>query len=166
MQILRVSYPKSKIRMTTQMKDAGGKSGNRQAPSDWPKQRIRTALGGKVRTGFFPPWASPKFAHETSRKIIVDLLSTSWQNRRTRRNRKTRYRKPRFANRKRKVGWLAPSVQNKVDTHLTAIRKVHEILPVSQIIVEVASFDIQKVKHHTISGSEYQEGWQFLFLEC
>ena len=41
---------------------------------------------------------------------IVDLLSTRRQNRRTRRNRKTRYRKPRFDNRKRKDGWLAPSV--------------------------------------------------------
>ena len=61
------------------------------------------------------------------RNDIVNLLSTRRQNRRTRRNRKTRYRKPRFDNRKRKDGWLAPSVQNKVDTHLTVIRKVHEI---------------------------------------
>ena len=67
------------------------------------------------------------------RNDIVDLLSTRRQNRRTRRNHKTRYRKPRFNNRKRKDGWLAPSVQNKVDSHLTVIRKVHEILPVSKV---------------------------------
>ena len=97
------------------------------------------------------------------RNDIVDLLSTRRQNRRTRRNRKTRYRKPRFDNRKRKEGWLAPSVQNKVDTHLTAIRKVHEILPISKIIVEVASFDIQKIKNPTISGTEYQQGSQMDF---
>ena len=97
------------------------------------------------------------------RNDIVNLLSTRRQNRRTRRNRKTRYRKPRFNNRMRKEGWLAPSVQNKVDSHLTVIRKVHEILPITKIIVEVASFDIQKIKNPTISGTEYQQGEQLNF---
>ena len=92
------------------------------------------------------------------RNDIADLLSTRRQNRRTRRNRKTRYRKPRFNNRRRKDGWLAPSVQNKVNTHLTVIRKAHEILPIAKIIVEVASFDIQKIKNPTISGTKYQQG--------
>ena len=97
------------------------------------------------------------------RNDIVDLLSARRQNRRTRRNHKTRYRKPRFDNRKRKYGWLAPSIQNKVDTHLTVIRRVHEILPITKIIVEVASFDIQKIKNPTISGTEYQQGEQLDF---
>ena len=97
------------------------------------------------------------------RNDIVELLSTRRENRRSRRNRKTRYRKARFENRKRKDGWLAPSVQNKVDTHLTVIRKVHEILPISRIIVEAASFDIQKIKDPTISGTEYQQGEQLGF---
>ena len=97
------------------------------------------------------------------RNDIVDLLSTRRQNRRTRRSHKTRYRKPRFNNRKRKDNWLAPSVQNKVDSHLTVIRKVHEILPVSKIIVEVASFDIQKIKNPNISGADYQKGEQLDF---
>lgn len=92
------------------------------------------------------------------RNDITDLLSTRRQNRRTRRNRKTRYRKPRFNNRSRKDGWLTPSVQNKVNTHLTVIRKAHEILPIAKIIVEVASFDIQKIKNPTISGTKYQQG--------
>ena len=97
------------------------------------------------------------------RNDIVNLLSTRRQNRRTRRNRKTRYRKPRFNNRRRKEGWLTPSVQNKVDSHLTVIRKVHEILPITKVIVEVASFDIQKIKNPTISGTEYQQGEQLNF---
>ena len=94
------------------------------------------------------------------RNDIVNLLSTRRQNRRARRNRKTRHRKIRFDNRRRKEGWLAPSIQNKVDSHLTVIRKVHEILPVTKTIVEVASFDIQKIKNPTISGTEYQQGEQ------
>lgn len=97
------------------------------------------------------------------RNDIVNLLSIRRQNRRTRRNRKTRYRKPRFNNRRRKEGWLTPSVQNKVDSHLTVIRKVHEILPITKVIVEVASFDIQKIKNPMISGTEYQQGEQLDF---
>lgn len=97
------------------------------------------------------------------RNDIVNLLSTRRQNRRTRRNRKTRYRKPRFNNRRRKEGWLTPSFQNKVDSHLTVIRKVHEILPITKVIVEVASFDIQKIKNPMISGTEYQQGEQLDF---
>ena len=97
------------------------------------------------------------------RNDIVNLLSIRRQNRRTRRNRKTRYRKPRFNNRRRKEGWLAPSVQNKVDSHLTVIRKVHEILPITKVIVEVASFDIQKIKNPMINGKEYQQGEQLDF---
>lgn len=97
------------------------------------------------------------------RNDIVDLLSARRQNRSARRNRKTRYRRQLFSNRERKDEWLAPSVQNKVDTHLTAIRKIHEILPVSKIIVEVASFDIQKIKNPAISGADYQKGEQMGF---
>lgn len=96
------------------------------------------------------------------RNDIVSLLSTRRQNRRTRRNRKTRYRKPRFNNRVscKKKGWLAPSVRQKVNTHLTVVAKVHQILPVTRIIVETASFDIQKIKNPDISGAEYQQGEQ------
>ena len=99
------------------------------------------------------------------RNDIVNLLSTRRQNRRTRRNRKTRYRQARFENRvhSKQEGWLAPSIQNKVDSHLTVIRKVHEILPITKIVVEVASFDIQKIKNPAISGTEYQQGEQSEF---
>jgi N6-L-threonylcarbamoyladenine synthase len=97
------------------------------------------------------------------RNDIVELLSTRRELRRSRRNRKTRYRKPRFNNRKRKDGWLAPSVQQKVDSHLTMISKVHKILPVSDIVVEVASFDIQKIKNPTVSSTDYQQGEQLGF---
>jgi len=98
------------------------------------------------------------------RNDIVDLLSTRKQNRRIRRNR-LRYRKPRFLNRvkSKNKGWLAPSIQNKINTHLTIIEKIYKILPISKIIVEVASFDIQKIKNPNISGKEYQQGEQLDF---
>lgn len=104
----------------------------------------------------------------TLRNDIVELLSTRRQNRRSRRSRKTRYRKARFDNRKRKESWLSPSIQNKVDTHLTAVRKICEIIPVSKIIVETAAFDLQKLKAdiETLKrpeGTDYQQGEQLGF---
>jgi len=98
------------------------------------------------------------------RNDIVDLLSARRQNRRTRRNR-LRYRKPGFLNRvkSKNMGWLAPSIENKIQTHLSIVSNVHKILPVSKIIVEAASFDIQKIKNPTISGKEYQQGEQLDF---
>ena len=98
------------------------------------------------------------------RNNIVDLLSTRRQNRRTKRSR-LRYREPRFNNRikSKPKGWLAPSVENKINTHLNIIQKLYKILPISKIIVEVASFDIQKIKNPSISNEEYQQGDQLGF---
>ena len=99
------------------------------------------------------------------RNDIVDLLSTRRQNRRTRRNRKTRYRKCKFLNRIRSKnkGWLAPSIENKIHTHLKVVEGVYKILPITKMIVETASFDIQKIKNPAISGTEYQQGEQLNF---
>lgn len=102
-------------------------------------------------------------ADVTLRNDIVELLSTRREMRRARRNRKTRYRKARFDNRRRGDGWLAPSIKEKIDTHLTVIANVHKILPITKINVEVAQFDIQKIKNPNIQGAEYQQGEQLDF---
>ena len=95
------------------------------------------------------------------RDDVVELLSTRRQNRRTRRNH-LRYRPARFDNHAKPEGWLAPSVKQKVESHLKVIEEVHKILPISNIIVEVASFDTQLLKAllegKTISGIDYQQG--------
>lgn len=98
------------------------------------------------------------------RNDIVDLLSTRRQNRCTRRNR-LRYRKARFNNRvhSKNKGWLAPSVENKIHTHLRVVSDIHKILPITKVIVETASFDIQKIKNPDILGEEYQQGDQLGF---
>lgn len=99
------------------------------------------------------------------RDDIINLISTRRELRRARRNRKTRYRKPRFNNRikAKKDGWMAPSIKHKIDCHLTSVQKVMEILPITKICVEVASFDIQKIKNLGIEGKAYQEGEQLGF---
>ena len=97
------------------------------------------------------------------RDDIVKLLSTRRENRRTRRNRKTRYRKARFNNRKRTDGWLAPSVKQKADCHLQVIANAHKLLPITKVVIETASFDIQKIKNPDITGTDYQQGDQLGF---
>ena len=99
------------------------------------------------------------------RNDIVSLLATRHELRSTRRSRKTRYRKPKFNNRmiSKQEGWVAPSIRHKIDTHLTVIDKVCEIIPVSKIVTEVASFDIQKIKNLDISNETYQQGDQLGF---
>lgn len=105
------------------------------------------------------------FACETIlRTDIVDLLSTRSQNRRTRRSR-LRYRKPKFNNRvfSKKKGWVAPSVKQRIDSHLNEVNEIHKILPITKIVIEAAQFDTHKMKNPNISGIDYQNGEQLGF---
>lgn len=98
------------------------------------------------------------------RNDIIDLISTRRDLRRSRRNRKTRYRAKRINNRKnKKPGWLAPSIFNKIDTHLAVINRIHKMLPISKIVIETASFDLQMLKAidqglPLPEGTDYQQG--------
>ena len=106
------------------------------------------------------------FASEVElRDDVSKLLSDRLELRRSRRNRKTRYRAPRFDNRvhSKNKGWLAPSVENRIQAHLSRVRMVQSILPVSRIVVETASFDTQLLKNPDISGVQYQQGEQLGF---
>jgi len=102
-------------------------------------------------------------AEAKPRTDIQELLATRSQFRRARRSRKTRYRQARFLNRKKSEGWLAPSVEHRVEAHLKTIRMVHTILPVRKITIEVAQFDLQKIRHPEIEGKAYQQGPQYGF---
>ena len=93
------------------------------------------------------------------RTNISRLLSKRRMYRRLKRN-KLWYRPPRFNNRKKVGGWLAPSVQHKLDSHVKIVKFVSSILPITKVIVETAAFDIQKIKNPDISGREYQNGEQ------
>lgn len=94
------------------------------------------------------------------RSDIVNLLSTRKELRRHRRS-KLRYRKPRPNKSGRlKKGFIAPSVRHKIDSHIRIVNSVIKILPISRIIVEVASFDTQKIKNNSKDGSEYTIGEQ------
>ena len=66
------------------------------------------------------------------RTDITELIATRRSLRKSRRNRKTRYRKARFNNRShsKKKGWLAPTIQNRINAHLKVVDNVCKILPV------------------------------------
>ena len=92
------------------------------------------------------------------RTNVKSNLETKGIYRRNRRNRKTRYRKPRFNNRKRKEGWLPPSIQSRVDNTFSWIDKFLMLLPKSTLNIEVGKFDVQKMMNPDIKGEDYQQG--------
>ena len=106
------------------------------------------------------------FASEVElRQDISGLLADRLALRRGRRHRKTRYRAPRFNNRvhSKHKGWLAPSIENRIQAHISRIDAVCKLLPVNKIVIETASFDIQKIKNPGVEGKGYQQGDQLGF---
>jgi hypothetical protein len=95
-------------------------------------------------------------------RILENMSERLEERRMYRRQRRQnlRYRKPRFDNRKRQKGSLAPSVEHKYRTHIELVRYIEAKLPVSHTVVEVAAFDIQKLKNPEIRGRDYQNGEQ------
>ncbi|MEL7034678.1 MAG: RNA-guided endonuclease IscB [Cyanobacteria bacterium J06592_8] len=89
---------------------------------------------------------------------IRESLTSRRQLRRSRRNRKTRYRKPRFLNRKRPESWLPPSLMSRVHNILTWVKKLTKFCPIIGISQELVRFDTQKMQNPEVSGTEYQQG--------
>ena len=96
------------------------------------------------------------------RNDVVKLLADRRMLRAKRRGRKTRYRPIRFLNRTKakKSGWIPPSVKQKLDTHIQLVKNVNKILPISETILEIASFDIQRIKNPDITNEGRQHGEQ------
>ncbi|NEP48825.1 MAG: HNH endonuclease [Moorea sp. SIO3C2] len=90
--------------------------------------------------------------------LIKKKLESRRAVRRGRRNRNTRYRKPRFLNRKRPEGWLPPSLEHRILTTETWVKRLIKFCPVSEIWIERVKFDTQKMQNPEISGVEYQQG--------
>lgn len=89
---------------------------------------------------------------------IRDNLLSRRQVRRSRRNRKTRYRQARFKNRCREAGWLAPSLLSRVDNIQTWFKRLSRFAPLTSLAMELVRFDTQKMENAEISGIEYQQG--------
>ena len=94
-------------------------------------------------------------------QAIKDALVTRRQLRRDRRNRKTRYRKPRFLNRTRPAGWLPPSLESRISNILTWVNRLGKVCQITAISQELVKFDTQALQNPEISGTEYQQGTLF-----
>ena len=89
---------------------------------------------------------------------IRESLTSRRQLRSARRGRKTRYRKPRFLNRARPNGWLAPSLLSRVHNTITFVRRLKKVCNIIKITFELVKFDTQKLANPEITGVEYQQG--------
>jgi 5-methylcytosine-specific restriction endonuclease McrA len=91
-------------------------------------------------------------------QAIRDALLARRAIRRGRCQRHTRYRKPRFLNRTRPAGWLAPSLAHRVQTTETWVRRLRKVCPITAISMELVRFDTQVMQNAEIVGVEYQQG--------
>ena len=89
---------------------------------------------------------------------IRDALLARRALRRGRRYRTTRYRPPRFANRRRREGWLPPSLESRLSNVLTWVARLRRYAPVGAVSQELVQFDTQLLQRPAISGVEYQQG--------
>ena len=78
--------------------------------------------------------------------------------RRHRRQRTTRYRQPRFLNRKRPAGWLPPSLWSRVCNIMTWVERLVQYCPITALSQELVRFDTQLIQNPDIAGAEYQQG--------
>ncbi len=88
---------------------------------------------------------------------IRKALGSRSAHRRFRRSR-LRYRPARFLNRTKPRGWLAPSLQHRVDTTVTWVKRLMRFAPVTAISQELVRFDMQRMQNPEVSGAEYQQG--------
>lgn len=100
-----------------------------------------------------------ELAHR-GRQISEALMQRS-SFRRRRRGANLRYRAPRFNNRTRRTGWLAPSLQHRIETTMSWVRRILRWAHVSALSMELVRFDMQALQHPEIAGVEYQQGELF-----
>ena len=99
------------------------------------------------------------------RQDVKSNIDTKHIYRRSRRNRKTRYRQPRFLNRKRSDKWLPPSLQNRVDHTFHWIDTFCSLGSDPILHIEVGKFDTAKMINPEINGVDYQHGQTYGFFE-
>ena len=91
-------------------------------------------------------------------QAIRDQLTARRNFRRRRRSANLRYRAPRFLNRTRREGWLPPSLQHRVDTTVSWVKRLAKLVPFTGIYQELVKFDMQLMTNPDISGVQYQQG--------
>src|SRR5260221_6088010 len=91
-------------------------------------------------------------------EAIVERLRARRAVRRGRRQRHTRYRQARFANRRRPRGWLPPSQRSRVQNVVTWVQRLRRLCPIAALSLELVRFDMQAMQTPCIEGIQYQQG--------
>lgn len=89
---------------------------------------------------------------------IKTALDSRRAQRRSRRQRHTRYRAARFLNRRRSAGWLPPSLRSRIDNILTWVSRLSRWSAIDSLSQELVRFDTQRMQDAETSGIEYQQG--------
>lgn len=104
------------------------------------------------------------------RNDIADKMKQRSKYRRNRRNRKTRYRKPRWLNRKNSIksNRFSPTMVSKFHSHVKEIEYIKSILPITTLVLETGQFDMHLMKNPGLANLEirhwgYQKGPNYGF---
>jgi len=99
------------------------------------------------------------------RQDIKSKMDQRRMYRRTRRGRKTRYRKARWANRKNSIknDRYAPTIRSKYNSTIKELIFVSKILPIKYLIIETGTFDPHALHNPSVIKHPwlYQKGLQF-----
>ena len=91
--------------------------------------------------------------------VIKKNLDSRRAIRRSRRQRKTRYREARFLNRVKPEGWLAPSIKSRADNVINFIKKYKKLININKVMIERVSFDTAQMSSEIeLHGVDYQQG--------
>jgi len=63
-----------------------------------------------------------------------------------------------FCNRKRPNGWLTPTVNQLVQTHINLVRKIGKFVPVTDVTLEVNRFAFALLDNPNLKGIDFQNG--------
>ena len=106
----------------------------------------------------------------TVRNDITGKMTQRAKYRRNRRNRKTRYRKARWLNRRNSIksDRFSPTMVSKLHSHVKEIEYVKSILPVTALVLETGQFDTHLMKNPGLSDPKvrhwgYQKGPNYGF---
>lgn len=64
----------------------------------------------------------------------------------------------RFYHRKRREGWLTPTARHLLESHQKFVEKIRNMMPIAQVFLEYANFDVHKLVNPDVEGKKYQEG--------
>ena len=106
----------------------------------------------------------------TVRNDITDKMTQRAKYRRNRRNRKTRYRKARWLNRKNSIksDRFSPTMISKFHSHIKEIEFIKSILPITTLVLETAQFDTHLMQNPSLANPKikhwgYQKGVNYGF---